>query len=641
VSPSPHDQDTLRPNRSGANLEVTDLRVTYPGPPPVRAVDELSFTAGAGECLGILGESGSGKSTLARALLGLVPDGRVEGRVGLGGVDLLDLDEKAWQEVRWRRIALSFQSTAALNPVLRVGLQMGEPSQVHLGLNSRQAAARTNELLEQVGLGPWAADRYPSELSGGQRRLVLLAMALVCDPEVLILDEPTAGLDPLTRRLVMDLLIGLVARRSTTMLVISHDADALEVLAARVMVLYRGWLAEVGPTPPVLTDPRSPYTWALLNARPTLASVKDLRGIRGDPPDPTEVTTGCPFFGRCHQGITDDCTSARPTLGPPEGEDGPRLVACARGGVVTLLSAVGLRKSYSVSAGGLRRSEVPGVDGVSLDVRLGEVVGLVGATGAGKSTLGMLLLRLVEPDSGSLRFDGQDLLAARGTPLKALRAQAQMLFQDPFEALSARLTVADAVQEPLDVQDRGDAASRHELVRATLAACRLPHDDAFLHRHTHQLSGGQLQRVALARALVLEPKLLVADEAVAMLDPSEQAKLLQLLKQLQVERGMAMVFISHDLSVVLRIADRVMILDRGRVVEEATGSRLLAAPAHPVTQALLAAAGRDLLFPPPVATFASSSPSGEARGIARPTEGLGPGTGSDPYHELLQPGGTQ
>ena len=581
---------------SASRRQVSDLRVTYGGPPPVRAVDGISFSAEAGECLGILGESGSGKSTLARAALGLVADGQVEGSVRLGDVELLGLDEEGWRGVRWRRIALSFQSTAALNPVLRVGMQVAEPLRAHLGVHAREAEARVGELLQDVGLGAWAAGRYPGELSGGQRRLVLLAMALACQPEVLILDEPTAGLDPVTRERVMGVLGGLVAAGSTTLVIISHDADALEVLAHRVIVLYRGWVAEVGGAHDVLGDPRNPYSWALLNARPTLASVKELRGIRGDPPDPTEVAPGCPFFGRCPQGVAGECTTARPTLIPPHGEDGERLVACVRGGVRALASATGLRKTYRVGPGVLSRDRVAAVDGVSFDVRVGEVVGLVGSSGAGKSTVGLLLLRLLEPDGGSVSFDGHDLLSARGPELKGLRAQAQMLFQDPFEALSPRLTVVDAVREPLDVQGVGNPEDRDALVRSTLGACRLPTDDAFLNRRTHELSGGQLQRVALARALVLEPKLLVADEAVAMLDPSEQANLLQLLKQLQVERGMAMVFISHDLSVVLRVADRVVVLDRGRVVEEGTSRRLLVSPGHPATRSLLRAAGRDLLF---------------------------------------------
>ncbi|OGO54007.1 MAG: hypothetical protein A2V85_12330 [Chloroflexi bacterium RBG_16_72_14] len=578
-----------------AALAIRDLVVTYPGPPPVRALDGVSLHVAAGECLGILGESGSGKSTMCRALLGLVPEASVAGSMRIGGRELSGLDEAGWREVRWSRIALALQSTASLNPVLSVGSQVAEPLRVHMGLGEREADRRVAGLLVDVGLGEWAAQRYPHQLSGGQRRLVLLAMALACEPDVVVLDEPTAGLDAATRNGVLDLLGRIRAERRVSLLVMSHDADALEVLADRVAVLYRGWLAEMGPARDVLDDPRSPYSWALLNARPTLASVKDLRGIRGNPPDLTVVATGCPFLERCHQAREAVCAGGRPALAPPLGETGTRVVACARGGVVPLLSARSLRKVYT-SGGPFHRQRTTAVDDVDLDVREGEVVGLVGSTGAGKSTLGMLLVRLADPDGGTVTFDGTDLMAARRGQLKALRAQIQMLFQDPFEALSNRLTVREVVREPLDIQEIGDASSREAAVRRLLVECRLPADDAFVSRHTHELSGGQLQRVALARALILEPKLLVADEAVSMLDPSEQAKMLQLLKHLQVQRGMAMLFISHDLSVVLRIADRVLVLDGGRVVEEGSGGALLVAPRHAVTRSLLAASGRDVLF---------------------------------------------
>jgi peptide/nickel transport system ATP-binding protein len=575
-------------------LVVSGLRVTYPGPPPVRAVDDLSLQVAPGECLGILGESGSGKSTLGRAILGLATDAEVSGGLRLGDVDLAALDEGGWRDVRWRRIALAMQSAASLNPVLTVGVQLAEPQQVHLDRSRDEADARSTEVLTDVGLGEWALARHPRELSGGQRRLVLLAMALVCEPEVVVLDEPTAGLDPATRNQALKVL-QRIRDDGRALVVMSHDADALDQVADRVAVLYRGWLAEVGPAKAVIDNPRGPYTWALLNARPTLASVKDLRGIRGDPPNPTHLATGCPFAGRCTQEI-DECADGRPPLLSPFGEQGDRVVSCVRGGVVPLLRAHGLRKSYEVPGKLFRKERFNAVDGVSLEVLEGEVVGLVGATGAGKSTVASMLVRLLEPEAGTVEIEGHDLLAATGAELKAARRRVQLLFQDPFEALSARLTVAQAVREPLELQGLGDRKEQDEKVRETLRAARVPADDAFLQRYTHELSGGQLQRVALARALVLEPKLLVADEPVSMLDPSEQAKVLQLLKQLQVDRGMAMVLVSHDLGAVLRVADRVMVMDRGRVVEQGTGSELLMGPRHPATKALLDAAGRDLLF---------------------------------------------
>ncbi|MEX2620824.1 MAG: ABC transporter ATP-binding protein [Egibacteraceae bacterium] len=575
-------------------LTIDGLQATYPGPPPVRAVDRLDLTVPAGECVGVLGESGSGKSTLARALLGLVPEAQVEGHAWLGDTSLTDLDEDGWNEVRWRRLSLVFQSTAALNPVLSVGDQVAEPLQVHLGMSRHAATQRAGELLTEVGLGEWAVSRYPSQLSGGQRRLSLLATALGCDPDVVLLDEPTAGLDVLRRHEVLQLLVGL-RQAGRTLVVFTHDVDALRGLADRVAVLYRGWLAELGPAEQVLDNPRHPYTWGLLNAYPSLGTVKDLRGIRGDPPDPTVVAVGCPFADRCTQDVAECHEPGRPPLVAPEGEDGTRLVSCVRGGLVPVLTARGLRKTYQVRTGVVRRETVTAVDNVDLDVHEGEVLGCIGGTGAGKSTLGLLLVRLVEPDAGSVHLQGRDVLAAHGDALKDVRRSAQMLFQDPYEAMSSRLTVRQAVREPLDIQDIGEPTGRDEAVASALVEARLRPDPSFLKRHTHELSGGQLQRVALARALVLEPKLLIADESVSMLDPSEQTKLLQLLKSLQVERGMAMIFISHDIAVVLRVADRVVVLDQGRIVEEANSTQILVAPQHPQTQRLVAASGAPLL----------------------------------------------
>ncbi len=572
-----------------AGLQVRNLRVTYTAPPPVRAVDGISLQVNRGECLGIVGESASGKSTLARALLGVAGPARVEGEVRLDGVNLASLDEQGWRAVRWRRMALAFQSGSSLNPVLSVGEQVAEPLRVHLGMGERHAMERAEGILSDVGLGSWAADRYPSQLSGGQRRLALVAVAGACNPDVLVLDEPTAGLDALTRDVLLGFLRRFASGGDKAMLLLSHDVEAVAALAHRVAVLYRGWLAELGPVGTVLDDPRHPYSRALLASRPTLATVKDLRGIRGDPPEPTEVAPGCPFLGRCTQSLPE-CDPNRPPLLAPDGEDGRRVVGCVRRGVVTVLAARDLHMAWP-GTGLLRRHKTRAVDGVSLEVREGEVIGIAGPSGAGKSTLARLLVRLLEPDAGTLTFEGHDLLAARGSELKALRRRVQILFQDPYEALSPRLTVVAAVREPLDAQGVGAPGERVDMVLAALSAARLPANDAFLGRRTHELSGGQLQRVSLARALVLGPKLLIADEPVSMLDPSEQAKALQLLKEIQVERGMAMVLVSHDLAVLLRIADRVAVMQEGRFVEQASGTTLLLSPANEVTRSLLVASG--------------------------------------------------
>lgn len=572
-------------------LRVAGLRVTYPGPPPVRAVDDITFAVAPGECLGLLGESGSGKSTMARALLGLDDQAALAGSIRLGDTELTALDEAGWREQRWRRIALVFQSTTALNPVLRINDQVAEPLVVHEGCDERSARDRADDMLQRVGLAGDLVRRHPHELSGGQRRLALVAMAMICRPDVLVLDEPTAGLDAFARRHLLDLLVALRDDREQSMIVLTHDVDVIADVADRVQVMYRGAIAETGPTARVLKDPRHPYAFGLLNSRPTLGTLKDLRGIRGAPPDPTAVAEGCPFADRCTQ-VIDECHEARPEPQAPDGEDGERLVSCIRGGIVAVLSVRGIRKSYRVRDGALGRTVVPAVAGVDLDVREGEVVGLVGPNGAGKSTLGRLLLRLEEADAGTVFLEGVDLLGADGPTLRQLRRRGQMLFQDPYEALSPRMTIREAVREPLDIQRIGTPEKREALVAATMEDVRLPPGDGFLDRRTHELSGGQLQRVGLARALVLQPKLLVADEPLEGLDPSEQAKMLQLLKAIQVERGMAMILVSHDLAVILRASDRVIVMEDGVVIEEATGTDLFVSPQHPTTQRLLEAAGR-------------------------------------------------
>ncbi|MDH3300937.1 MAG: ABC transporter ATP-binding protein [Acidimicrobiia bacterium] len=577
-------------------LQVEDLTITYRSDPPVYAVDGVSFSLETGRATALIGESGSGKSTVARSLLGLVDGADIGGRIVFDGDEVQGLEAARWRDYRWGRIGLVFQSATALNPVLRIGLQLTEPLVEGDGLSAAAAEARARAVIDLVGLEADVYEQHPAELSGGRRRLALLAIALVRDPELLVLDEPTAGLDPVTRAEVLALLQRL--RNDRSLLLLTHDIDALDGLVDHVGVLYRGRLIESGKVDDVLTRPRHPYTWGLLNAHPRLGNVKDLRGIRGRPPDNTEPITGCGFVERCTQAV-DACRTDDVTLQPltpdasTNGTDDGRQLACLRGGLVPVLQGRGLRKVYTTGPA-LNRRQVVAVDDVDVEVRHGEVLGIVGSNGAGKSTLGQLLLRLVDADSGIVEFDGGDLLSMKGDRLKAARRRLQMLFQDPYEALSPRLRVGQCVIEPLEIQGIGTAAERSAAASEALDSVRLPTTPGFLDRHTHELSGGQLQRVALARALVLDPVLLVADEPFEGLDPSEQAKMIQLLKSLQVERGMSMVLVSHDMAVTLRTADRIVVIHEGRIVEEAAGRDLLRAPQHPATRRLLAAAGAEV-----------------------------------------------
>ena len=598
-------------------LSVQDLRVYFPSDgqngPVVRAVDSVSFDLADGQGLGIVGETGSGKTSIARALLGLHPPGTTRGSIRLAGQELVGLPEEAWRPIRWRRVAMAVQSAGtAFDPVYRVGEQIGEPLRVHLGLPAGEAQIRVEALSRRVGLENRHLRAYPHQLSGGEKQRAMLAMALCCDPELLILDEPTSGQDVLARARLVALLRHVRRESDAGLLLISHDLAAVAHLVERVAVLYAGKLIEVGSTADVLARPRHPYTWGLLNAYPNMTTARDLRGIRGRLPDLANPPSGCRFHPRCTQAV-ERCQWEEPPLqpltSPTSGEatemDG-RLIACHLGGLQTLLRADGLHKVFSVNGGTRPASEeerVEAVREVSLDVLEGEVVALVGETGSGKTTLGRLLVGLLEADGGRVILGGQDLATVSGRHRKALRRRIQLVTQDPFDAVSPRLTVAEIVREPLDVQKVGTLAEREEKVRQVLGAVGLPVEPAFLARRAHQLSGGQLQRVAIARALVLDPKLIVADEPVSMLDASEQAKLINLLKEIQNERGMGLLLISHDLALVRKVADRIVVMRRGQIVEEGPASRVVGYPRHEYTRSLLRAA--------PAFTWTSEHKGGE------------------------------
>jgi peptide/nickel transport system ATP-binding protein len=573
---------------SQALLSVRDLRVHFPpmnreAGVAVRAVDGVSFNLMAGEALAIVGETGSGKTTIGRALLGLHPPGTTHGSIRLAGRELVHLAEEAWRPLRWRRIAMAFQGAAsAFDPVYRIGEQIAEPLREHLELPADQVAARVEVLGRRVGLEPRHLRAYPHQLSGGEKQRAMLAMALSCEPEILIVDEPTSGQDLLSRARLIALLRQVQGEAGLSLIMISHDLAAAAQVARRVAVLYAGRLVEVGAAREVLERPRHPYTWGLLNAYPNMTTARDLRGIRGRSPDPSALPPGCRFHPRCTQAVAQ-CREVEPPLVEVAG----RLIACHLGGLQTLIQACDLRKAFASNGQGER---ITAVQSASLEVFEGEVVALVGETGSGKTTLGRLLVGLLEADGGRVVFEGQDMDAVNGQERRALRRRVQFIAQDPFDAVSPRMTVAEIVREPLDVQRAGTAIERAEKVQDALRAVGLPAEPAFLGRLAHELSGGQLQRVAIARALVLNPKLIVADEPVSMLDASEQAKVINLLKEIQTERGMGLLLVSHDLALVRKVADRILVMRRGEIIEGGPANRVVTRPQHAYTRALLRAA---------------------------------------------------
>jgi len=571
-------------------LVVQNLRVTfYPAGldrSPVRAVDGISFTLAAGSSLAVVGETGSGKTTLARALLGLHPAGSVHGNIRLNGEEITRLSEEGWRAIRWRRIALSVQNAGtAFDPVYRVGEQIAEPIWAHRRVSSTDAWTRAAALVEQVGLSERHLHAYPHQLSGGEKQRLMLAMALSCEPDLLIVDEPTSGQDMLSRAHIIALLRRIREETRMSLLLISHDLSAVAQLAEQVAVLYAGKLAELGSSRDVLAAPRHPYSWGLLNAYPNMTTARDLSGIRGQMPDPTSPPTGCRFHPRCTQ-VVELCR----TTEPPLEKHHNRLVACHLGGLQTLLKASALRKTFSTNGHYGPAEQIEAVQDVSLDVLESEVVGIVGETGSGKTTLGKLLVGLLEPDAGVIQFEGNDWSTVNGKTLKHLRCCIQLIPQDPFDSVSPHLSVQQIVHEPLDVQKIGTRTERDVEIRRALTAVSLPVSDDFLARRPHELSGGQLQRVVIARALVLHPKLIVADEPVSMLDASEQAKLITLLKAIQNERGMGLLLISHDLALVRKVADRILVMRGGKVIEQGPTSQIVTYPQHDYTRALLDAA---------------------------------------------------
>jgi peptide/nickel transport system ATP-binding protein len=592
--------DAARPAASGPLLDVADLAVRYGE--DVDALRGVTFSLDRGESLAIVGETGSGKSTLALSLAGFLQPPTARGGVRVDGVELLGASPEQLRAARWATVALALQG-APFNPVATLGDQIAEPLRERRGLGAGESWRRAQAVAEEVLLDPALLDRYPHEVSGGQRQLAMLAMALVLDPALLVLDEPTSGLDPATRRDVVERIVRLAETRGFALVVVSHDLPDAAAMATRTLVLYAGEVMEEGDTRRVVGAPAHPYTWALVNTYPVMTTTKDLRPIRGRPPDPRAVPPGCPYHPRCTQ-AEPVCAEARPSL--VDSRD--RRVLCHFGGLKTLLSARDVTKTF-----GRGGRAVAALGGVSLSVQEGESVGIVGPSGSGKSTLARIITGHLAADSGEVVLEGQPLPSSWRGGDRARRRRVQLIMQDPADALSPRLTVEELVQEPLDVSGSGDLDARRDVVARALESVGLPGRGRFLQARTHELSGGQLQRIALARALVAEPKVLVADEPTAMLDASEQARLLVVLRERQIEMGLGLVLVSHDLAAVRKVTDRIVVLDGGRVVEEGPSSIVSTMPRSETARLLINASpafGPVLGSPAPPAAVLPEPPVG-------------------------------
>lgn len=557
-------------------LRVDDLRVSFKGENKqwIETVKGISFSIPKNKTVALVGESGSGKSVTSLAVMGLLPKGQSQiaeqSQICFEGKDLLNLSAKEIRKICGKDIAMIFQEPmSSLNPVFTVGDQIAEVLCIHLGMGRKQARARVLELLKEVGIPApeTKIDAYPSQLSGGQQQRVMIAMAIACEPKLLIADEPTTALDVTIQKQIIDLLESLRQRHEMSMLFITHDLALVGEIADEVIVMRHGEIRESGPVEQVLEQPQDVYTRALLHCRPQLAT------------RPYRLPVTSDFMQQDENGQLIEATNLSDL-------NLKQRVRGLTGDEPIVLDVKDLKKSFYSRKGLWGQEEFQAVKGVSFQLAKGKTLGLVGESGSGKTTIGLLLMRLHEATGGQALIGGKDILAMSEKEFCQYQRKIQIIFQNPYASLNPRFTIGQILLEPMRIHGIGqNDAERKKMALELLERASLP-VQAY-DRYPHEFSGGQRQRIAIARCLTLKPEILICDESVSALDVSVQAQVLNLLQDLQDEFGLSYIFISHDLSVVKYISDQVMVMNHGELVEIANSDELYLHPQHEYTKKLL------------------------------------------------------
>jgi peptide/nickel transport system ATP-binding protein len=563
-------------NKSAPLLHVKNLRVSFKGEDKqyIETVKGISFDIPENTTVALVGESGSGKSVTSLATMGLLPVGQSkideQSKIIFEGKDLLSLSRTEMRKICGKDIAMIFQEPmSSLNPVFTVGNQIAEVLCLHMGLNRKQARQRVLELLKEVGIPSpeTKIDAYPNQLSGGQQQRVMIAMAIACEPKLLIADEPTTALDVTIQKQIIDLLESLRKRRQMSMLFITHDLALVGEIADKVIVMRHGEIREQGAAEQVLEQPKDVYTRALLYCRPQMSQ------------RPYRLPVTSDFMRQEDDVLVEQSFDVSEIPERKRGLIGDEKI---------ILEVKDLKKSFYSRKGLFGKEEFQAVKGVSFKLAKGKTLGLVGESGSGKTTVGLLLMRLHQASGGQAFIEGKDILSLTEKEFAKYQRKIQIIFQNPYASLNPRFTIGQILLEPMQIHGIGkDDAERKQIALGLLDRVNLP-EQAY-YRYPHEFSGGQRQRIAIARCLTLKPEILICDESVSALDVSVQAQVLNLLQDLQDEFGLSYIFISHDLSVVKYISDQVMVMNHGEVVEIANSDELYAHPQHDYTKRLLQA----------------------------------------------------